>query len=240
MNKDFFKELINKNHKKFIFIGEISTNHRGSFFLAKKLINSAKKSGCDFVKFQTYENFSMTINSKNNRFKIQTGLWKGYNLWDLYSKAQTPFKWQRDLFQYSRKSKIKCFSSPFDKKGLKILESLKCPIYKIASIENTDFSLLKDIAKTKKPVIMSTGTANIKEIEKSFYFLKKNGCKHIALLYCVTNYPAKIEDFNLNNIKLLKKKFKCTVGFSDHSNNPDIVKAAIASGAEIFQYKRMI
>ena len=235
MQGNFFENLIKKNKKKFLFIGEISTNHRSDFNTAKKLISEAKKSKCDFVKFQTYENRSMTINSTDNFFKIQKGLWKNQSLWNLYSKGQTPFNWQKGLFSYAKKININAFSSPFDTEGIKVLENLKCPIYKIASLENTDFVLLNEIAKTKKPVIMSTGTADLKEIERSYSFLKKKGLRDISLLYCVTKYPAEPKDFNLNNIKLLKKKFNCTVGFSDHSNNNNVVKSAIAAGAEIIE-----
>ena len=128
-----------------------------------------------------------------------------------------------------------CFSSAFDQSSIDLLENLNCPVYKIASFEMTDFSLLHKISKTKKPVIISTGLSNLKEITDSVSFLKKNGTKEIAILYCVSSYPAKDDEFNLRNIKILIEKFNCVVGFSDHSNNVEIAKLAYAMGARIFE-----
>lgn len=218
-----------------ILIAEISANHNGDISLAKKLMLCAKKNGADAVKLQTYKPETMTINSNKKYFKIKKGLWKNYNLWDLYKKAHTPFEWHRELFNYAKKIGILCFSTPFDETAVDLLEKLKCPIYKVASFEMKDFSLIKRISKTKKPVIISTGMATLTEIEETFNYAKKCGIKDISLLYCVSNYPSKIEDFNLNNIKIMKKKFKCIVGFSDHSTNNDIAFSSIISGAEIVE-----
>jgi len=224
-----------KNIKKPFFIAEISANHGGSLARAKKLIYYAKKYGADAVKFQTYSPESMTLDSKNKDFKIKTGLWKGYTLWDLYFKAQTPFEWHKDLFNYAKKIGIICFSTPFDTAGLDLLESLDCPFYKVASFELIHTPLIKRIAKTKKPIIMSTGAATMNEIELAYNVAKTNGAKEVILLYCVTNYPSKLEDFNLNNIKILKKKFKCTVGFSDHSTDNCVAMASVVAGAEVIE-----
>jgi len=224
-----------KNIKKPFFIAEISANHGGSLARAKKLIYDAKKYGADAVKFQTYSPESMTLDSKNKDFKIKTGLWKGYTLWDLYFKAQTPFEWHKDLFNYAKKIGIICFSTPFDTAGLDLLESLDCPFYKVASFELIHTPLIKRIAKTKKPIIMSTGAATMNEIELAYNVAKTNGAKEVILLYCVTNYPSKLEDFNLNNIKILKKKFKCTVGFSDHSTDNCVAMASVVAGAEVIE-----
>ena len=223
------------NFKKPFFIAEISANHCGDFTLAKKLIKCAKINGADAVKLQTYTADTMTINSNKKYFKIKQGLWKGYNLWKLYDEAQTPLEWHPKLFLYARKIGIKIFSTPFDETAVDFLEKLHCPFYKISSFEMTDINLIKKIARTKKPMIISTGMATIKEIELTYKIAKKYGCKDITLLYCVSNYPSKNSDFNLNNIKILKEKFKCKVGLSDHSLDNRIAMAAVACGAEVIE-----
>ena len=217
------------------FIAEISANHNGSLINAKNLIKDAKKYGADYVKLQTYTPETMTLNSKKKDFVISKGLWEKTSLWDLYKKAQTPFEWQKKLFDYAAKIKIKCFSTPFDETAVDLLEKLNCPIYKIASFEMNHIPLIEKVAKTKKPMIISTGMANIKEIDLAYKTALKHGAKEIILLYCVSNYPARSEDFNLNNINILKKRYNCKVGFSDHSIDNSIAKAALVAGAEIFE-----
>ena len=220
---------------KVFFIAEISANHCGDFNLAKKLIRCAYVNGADAVKLQTYTADTMTIKSHKKYFKIKEGLWKGYSLWDLYNKAHTPLKWHKELFKYGKYLGIKVFSTPFDNTAVDFLEKLNCPIYKIASFEMTDLNLVKKVAQTKKPIIISTGMANLEEIETTVKVAKKNGAKDITLLYCVSNYPSSIDDFNLNNIQILKNKFRCKVGFSDHSTDNRVAFAAIASGAEVIE-----
>ncbi len=227
-----FKNLISNRP---FFIAEISANHNGSFDHAKKLISTAKKYGADAVKLQTYTPNTMTIKSHRNEFKIKKGLWKGNTLWDLYSKAQTPFEWHKKLFTYAKKIKIICFSTPFDDTAVDLLENLNCPFYKVASFEMTDIPLIKKIAKTKKTMIISTGMANLKEIDITYNIAKKNGAKEIVLLYCVSNYPSKITDYNFNNIKILKERYNCIIGFSDHSTDNRVVAAAVASGAKVIE-----
>tara|TARA_B100001248_G_scaffold262238_1_gene256890 strand:+ start:429 stop:1448 length:1020 start_codon:yes stop_codon:yes gene_type:complete len=220
---------------KIFLIAEISANHCGNFKLAKKLIKCAKKNGANAVKLQTFTPDTMTINSNKKYFKIKQGLWKGYNLWDLYNKAQTPLKWHKELFRYGKSLGIKVFSTPYDETAVDFLEKLHCPIYKISSFEMTDLDLIKKASKTKKPLIISTGMANLNEIETSFKVAKRNGAKDITLLYCVSNYPSSINDFNLNNIKILKDKFKCRVGISDHSTDNRVAMASVACGAEVIE-----
>jgi pseudaminic acid synthase len=229
--------LISKNPLKKIpfFVAEISANHNGSLLHAKKLIKIAKKYGADAVKLQTYTPDTMTIKSNKPDFKIKGGLWNGKTLWDLYAKAQTPFQWHKELFNYARKLKIICFSTPFDETAVDLLESLNCPFYKIASFEMNHIPLIKKISQTKKPIIISTGMANLKEIDAAYKTAKKNGAKEIILLYCVSNYPSKISDFNFNNIKILKERYNCKVGFSDHSIDNKVVAVAIAAGAEVIE-----
>ena len=220
---------------KVFFIAEISANHCGNFNLAKKLIKCAYINGADAVKLQTYTADTMTAKSNKKYFKINQGLWKGYNLWDLYNKAHTPLKWHKELFKYGKSLGIKVFSTPFDSTAVDFLEKLNCPIYKIASFEMTDLELVKKISQTKKPIIISTGMANLDEIETTVKTAKRNGANEITLLYCVSNYPSKISDFNLNNINILKKKFKCKVGISDHSTDNRVAIASIAVGAEVIE-----
>ena len=217
------------------FIAEISANHCGKIEIAKKLIKCAKENGADAVKLQTYTADTMTINSKKKYFKINSGLWKNKYLYELYDKASTPLKWHKELFSYAKKIKIKIFSTPFDESAVDFLEKLNCPLYKVASFEMNDHLLIKKIAQTKKPIIISTGMASLDEIKESYNIAKKYGAKHICLLYCVSNYPSKIEDFNLNNILILKKNFKCTIGLSDHSNNNMVSIIARSEGAEVFE-----
>ena len=229
--------MISKNplKKTPFFVAEISANHNGSLLHAKKLIKIAKKYGADAVKLQTYTPDTLTIKSNKLDFKIKGGLWNGRTLWDLYKKAQTPFEWHEELFNYAKKIKIICFSTPFDETAVDLLESLKCPFYKVASFEMNHIPLIKKIAQTRKPIIISTGMANLKEIDLAYNTAKKNGAKEIIFLYCVSNYPSKISDFNFNNIKILKDRYNCKIGFSDHSTDNKVVAAAIAAGAEVIE-----
>ena len=168
---------------KVFFIAEISANHCGDFNLAKKLVKCAYINGADAVKLQTYTADTMTIKSDKKYFKIKQGLWKNYTLWDLYNKAHTPLKWHKDLFKYGKSLGIKVFSTPFDGTAVDFLEKLKCPIYKIASFEMTDLNLVKKVSQTKKPIIISTGMANLEEIETTFKAAKKMEQK--TLLSCI-------------------------------------------------------
>ena len=220
---------------KIFFIAEISANHCGSYNMAKKLVKCAYLNGADAVKLQTYTADTMTIKSNKKYFKIKKGLWKDYMLWDLYNKAQTPLKWHKELFKYGKSLGLKVFSTPFDETAVDFLEKLNCPIYKISSFEMTDINLVKKVSQTKKPIIISTGMANLKEIETTVKIARKYGAKDISLLYCVSNYPSSINDFNLKNIKILKDKFKCKVGISDHSTDNRVAIASIACGAELIE-----
>ena len=224
------KKFINK---KPFFVAEISANHCGSLEKAKKLVFLAKKNGADAVKLQTYTADMMTL--KNKKFTIKSGLWKNLNLWKLYNEAHTPLSWHKALFRIANKINIKIFSTPFSPEAVDFLEKLNCPAYKVASFEINDLNLIKKISETGKPMIISTGLSKIKEIEKTYKLAKKYGCKDITLLYCVSNYPSKKSEFSLNNIKILKDKFKCKVGLSDHSIGSEIAKLSLAMGAEVFE-----
>jgi pseudaminic acid synthase len=227
-----YKNPLKKNP---YFVAEISANHNGSILHAKKLIKIAKKYGADAVKLQTYSPNLLTIKSNRSDFKIKGGLWHGKTLFELYTKGQTPFEWHRQLFDYAKKLKITCFSTPFDETAVDLLESLGCPFYKLASFEINHIPLIKKIALTKKLMIISTGMADLNEIDLAYEAARKNGAKNIILLYCVSNYPSKISDFNFNNIKILKDRYNCKIGFSDHSVDNKVVAAAVAAGAEIIE-----
>tara|TARA_B110000027_G_C16121801_1_gene303510 strand:+ start:7205 stop:8242 length:1038 start_codon:yes stop_codon:yes gene_type:complete len=232
--KKIIKRMFDKKSPP-VLIAEISANHTGSIQKAKKLILTAKKNGADLVKLQTYEPKNMTINSSLKDFLVKDGLWKGYKLWDLYKEAQTPLKWQKELFDYSKKIKIPCFSTPYDDEGVDLLKKLNSKLYKVSSFEMKDSSLVKKICSIGKPVIISTGLANLKEINEVYKVAKKSGCKQLILLYCVSSYPAKNKDFNLNNIDILRKKFNCEIGFSDHSTDNSVAMLAISRGARVIE-----
>ena len=153
----------------------------------------------------------------------------------MYKKGHTPFSWHKELFEYAKKINIKIFSTPFDETAVDLLESLNCPYYKVSSFEITHLPLIKKIASKKKDMIISTGLANLKEIKTAYDTAKKYGAKNVTLLYCVSNYPSNIEDFNLMNINILKRKFNCNVGLSDHSLDNSISATAVVLGARIFE-----
>lgn len=207
------------NNGKTFIVAEISANHDGNINNAKKLIKLAKNSGADAVKIQSYIPESITINSIKNDFKLKkTNKWaKHKNLFSLYKAGQTPIAWHKELFKYAKKLKLIIFSSPFDEYFVDILEELNCVAYKIASPEINHYPLLKKVAKTKKPVIISTGTAFNKDIENAINILKKYGCNKTIILKCDTNYPSSTINSNFSSIKYLSKKFKLPVGFSDHT-----------------------
>ncbi len=202
-----------------LLIAEISGNHNQSKTKFLKLIDSAFKNGADLVKIQTYEPKDITLNKKSEDFKIKDGIWKNNYLWDLYKKAHTPFKWHKEAFKVAKKNKGIIFSSPFSFRGVDFLEKLNVKLYKIASFEITDLKLIKYIASKKKPIILSTGIASIKEIKSAIQTINKYH-KKIILLHCVSNYPTALKDTNISRINGLKKIFKnYHIGLSDHTDN---------------------
>lgn len=214
-----------------IIIAEISGNHNGSKSRFLKLIKKACESGADLIKIQTYEPDDITLNNKSSKFKINNGIWKGKNLYDLYKIACTPYSWHEEAFRTAKKYKKIIFSSPFSKRAVDFLEKLNVPLYKIASFEITDYALIDYIASKKKPIILSTGMASLKEIQNAIKIIERYHDK-IVILHCVSNYPTEIEDTNLNRISFLKKKFsKYMIGLSDHTNN--IFTSIAASSLEV-------
>ena len=202
-------------------IPEVSGNHCGSLDRAMSIIDAAKNAGCKYIKFQTYEASSITLKSTNQDFLISDpeSLWYGDYLFDLYEKACSPFHWQKELFSYSRDIGLIPFSSPFCEKSVEVLEEVDCPIYKIASFEANNLPLLKEICLTGKPIIMSTGTSDLSEIDKSIDFLLKHGVSidQLILMKCTSNYPADITAANVHQMKILEDRYNCLVGYSDHT-----------------------
>ena len=181
-----------------IVIAELSGNHNKSLKNALKLVEVAKKCGVKFLKLQTYTPDTITIKSNKKDFVIKDkkNIWSGKTLYELYSQAYTPWEWHAPIFDKAKKLGIICFSSPFDPTAVDFLESLKVPAYKIASFEITDFPLIKNIAKTNKPIILSTGMASLKEIKEAVNIIKKFGKSEVALLKCTSSYPAKLKESN--------------------------------------------
>jgi len=217
-------------------VAEISGNHNGSFSTLKKTVNAAIKCGVDAIKLQTYKPEDLTLNIKKKDFLVKNSAtrWNKNYLFDIYKKGQTPIKWYKKIFNICKKKKILCFTSPFNSQTVKELEKLNCPAYKVASLEITNYPLLKTISKTKKPVILSTGGATLKEIRNALKIFNKN--KNIALLKCTVKYPAKPEISNLKTIESLKKKFKkITIGFSDHTIGSVASILAVSLGAKIIE-----
>ena len=212
------KVKISKKHEP-IIIAEISGNHSGSKKRFLQLIKSACLNGADLIKIQTYEPEDITLNKSYGNFKIKKGIWKGKKLWDLYKKACTPFAWHNDAFKIAKKYNKILFSSPFSIRAVDFLEKFNCKLYKIASFEITDYKLINYIASKKKPIIISTGMASLKEIRKAILIIKKYHEK-IIILNCVSNYPTKLREINLERIKELQRKFpKYFIGLSDHTND---------------------
>jgi pseudaminic acid synthase len=221
---------IGKNNSPYI-IAELSANHNGDIQRAFDLILAAKEAGADAVKIQTYTADTMTIDCDAEDFHIKGGLWDGYSLYDLYKEAQTPYEWHKPLFDYAKKIGITIFSSPFDETAVDLLEELNAPAYKIASFEMIDLPLVKYVAKTGKPMIISTGMANLREIEEVVEAAKNNGCQDLILLHCVSSYPAPIDQINLKTIPDLSKKFDVLSGLSDHTMGTTVATTSVALGA---------
>lgn len=224
---------LNKIKKPFI-IAELSANHNGQINNIYKLINKAKKSGANAIKIQSYTPQSMTLDCKNKYFYINKGPWKGNYLNDLYKKGTTPYSWHKKIFDYAKKKDILCFSTPFSVEAVKLLEKLKVELYKIASFEINHIPLLEEVGKTKKPVIISTGMADIEDVSLAIKTLKKNGSTDIAILHCISAYPSKPNNYNLNFINKLKK-FNFPVGLSDHTIGNIVAISSIGMGVKIFE-----
>lgn len=216
-------------------IAEMSANHNGDFQSALRLIQAAKQSGADAVKMQTYRPDTITLDSDLPDFQIETGLWAGRTLYDLYEEAHTPWDWHKPLFEHARELGITLFSSPFDHTAIDLLEDLNAPAYKIASFEAIDLPLIKYAASTGKPMIISTGMADAEEIEEAIYAARAGGCRELAILHCVSGYPAPAEDYNLRTIPDMIERFGLVTGLSDHTLDNTTAVTSVSLGASIIE-----
>ena len=227
---------ISSGDKPFI-IAELSGNHDQSLDKALAMVDAAAATGVDAIKLQTYTADTITLDVHEGEFYIDNpdSLWHGYSLHKLYQKAMTPWEWHQPLFERARQLGLIAFSSPFDLTAVDFLESLDVPCYKIASFENTDHGLIAAVARTGKPVIVSTGMASQSELAESVEVLRDNGCEQFILLKCTSHYPARPRDANLNTIPHLRSLFGCEVGLSDHTAGMGVSLAAVALGASVIE-----
>lgn len=227
-------QQVGKGCKPYI-IAEMSGNHNGDINRAIELIRAAKEAGADAVKLQTYTADTITIDHDSEEFMVRGGLWDGCKLYDLYKKAHTPWQWHQRLFDEAKKIGISIFSSPFDETAVDFLESLNVPAYKIASFELIDLPLIRKVASTGKPLIMSTGNANLSEIEDAVNTARESGAKNIVLLHCTSGYPTPASEANISTIPLMRDLFNLEVGLSDHTLDIGVSVAAVALGASVIE-----
>ena len=211
-------------------IAELSANHNGKLHTAMKIIEEAKKAGADAVKLQTYTADTITLNSNAEEFQIHGGLWDGKTLYQLYQEAQMPWEWHKPLFEHARKLGITIFSSPFD-----LLEDLNVQAYNIASFEAVDLPLIRYVARTGKPIIISTGMADAEEIQEAINAAREEGCRELAILHCVSGYPAPPEDYNLRTIPDMINRFGLVTGLSDHTLDNSTAIAGVGIGVSIIE-----
>lgn len=216
-------------------IAELSANHNGKLESAFKIIDEAVKAGADAVKLQTYRPDTITLNSSAEDFRIKGGLWDGRTLYELYKEAHMPWEWHMPLFDYARHRGITIFSSPFDTTAVDLLEDLNAPAYKIASFEAVDLPLIRYVASTGKPMIISTGMADAEEIQEAITAARQGGCNELAILHCVSGYPAPAEDYNLRTIGDMIARFGLVTGISDHTLGNSTAVASVVLGASIIE-----
>jgi N-acetylneuraminate synthase len=228
---------VGTNHKPFI-IAEMSGNHNGDIKRALELVKAAADAGADALKLQTYTADTITMNHRGGLFDItdKNSLWVGRNLYELYQEAHTPWEWHEAIFDYAKSLGMLAFSSPFDETAVDFLETLNVPAYKIASFESNHFPLLKKVAQTGKPILISSGTSKLNELYESVQYLKANGAKDIIIFKCTSTYPATPENTHLNTIPVFQSVFEdCVIGLSDHTMGIGASVAAVALGARVIE-----
>ncbi|WP_145200147.1 pseudaminic acid synthase [Sphingobium sp. B2] len=216
-------------------IAELSANHNGSLERALQIVSEAHKAGADAVKLQSYRPDTITLRCEEEAFRIRGGLWDGRTLYDLYEEAHMPWAWHKPLFDHARELGITMFSSPFDTTAIDLLEDLNAPAYKIASFEAVDLPLIDYAARTGKPLIISTGMADAQEIAEAVDAARGAGCTQLAILHCVSGYPARPEDYNLRTLSDMIARFGLVTGLSDHTVDNTTAIAAVALGASIIE-----
>ena len=228
------ERLIGAGHPTFI-IAEMSANHGGELDRAIEIVGLAAESGADAIKLQTYTADTMTLPEKSAPFRVKGGLWDGYTLYELYEEAHTPWEWHEALFAEAKRLGLMCFSSPFDASAVDFLETFNPPVYKLASFEVTDLPLVRKIASTGRPVIMSTGMASLEEIEACIATRRVHGCPDVAVLRCVSAYPANPADFDLKTIPDIASRFEVVAGLSDHSMGHTVAVTSVALGGCVIE-----
>jgi len=228
--------IIGRQHPPFI-IAEMSGNHNQSLERALEIVEAAARSGAHALKLQTYTADTMTLNLSSGEFYIrdENSPWKGRSLYDLYQEAYTPWEWHEPIMRRCRELGLICFSTPFDESAVDYLETLDVPAYKIASFENIDLPLIRRVAKTGKPLIISTGMATIGELHDAVQTARDAGCQDIVLLKCTSSYPASPENSNIRTIPHMRELFECEVGLSDHTLGVGVAVAAVALGATVIE-----
>lgn len=218
-------------------IAEMSGNHNQSLDKALAIVEAAAKAGVDALKIQTYTADTMTLDINNGDFKIEDkeSLWHGNSLYKLYQQAYTPWDWHQPIFERCRELGIIPFSTPFDETAVDFLESLNVPMYKIASFENNDLPLIKKVASTGKPMIISTGMATLAELDETVRVAREAGCKELILLKCTSTYPATPNNTNISTIPHMSQAFNCQVGLSDHTMGTGVAVASVALGATVIE-----